>query len=320
MMHPPSLRNPAYKMVRDGHKTFLENYDQMQHFTDPNDPDGNYQAYYDCDFDVLYYAKADAMHYGGENVTSQLLCIWRFIFLRDVLLKGQDSEFNIYRSYYLDPLEGKIAMAVLSLGLQIVLTVALSHYVYMRWELIWEQDDPLIITTSIMAFCFISYSTNGTMNLFRRFYKDIGLAYELPLFLLVCDYVSNIVLASYICCLSLFFLLQTQDYEDLVLNSMALTFIIELDDVINIYDSDEEVVIMADLRSFAKTNCESPRKIQYWARDFGGILFAPMLVLYTFWVVVEQFYKLFIKRGHRMRMHYRKEMMKRMKHVHAVSS
>ena len=78
------------------------------HYADASNPDGFYQAYYDTDFDLLYYAKSDAMHFGGENVTSQVLCIWRFVFLRDILLKGQDSEFNIYRSYYFDPLTDKV--------------------------------------------------------------------------------------------------------------------------------------------------------------------------------------------------------------------
>merc|ERR1719242_1687562 len=314
------LSNPPYRMTKDDYKMFLGNYDQMQHFTNASNPEGHFQAYYDTDFDTLYFAKTDVMHYGGENVTSQVLCMWRYVFLRDVLLKGQDAEFNIYRSYYLDPQEGKIVLSVLSLALQIALTVSISIAVFNGWDDIKTQKNPLVIVCSVLAFCFISYSTQGTGRLFRRFYKDIGLAYDLPLFMMLCDYISNVLISWYICCLSLFFLLQTDGLEDLVLNSMALTFIIELDDVINIFDSDEEVVIIADLTKFAETNCESPRKIQYKAKHFVGVLFAPIIVVGNLHLVVEQFYKLFLRKGHRKRMQHRQQMMKRLNQVREEKS
>jgi len=86
------LSNPPYPMVKDQYRVFLRNYGHIQRFTNPLDSDGSknrehLQIYYDEDSDVLYFSNANEAHYGGENVTSQVLCIWRFVFLRDVLLK-----------------------------------------------------------------------------------------------------------------------------------------------------------------------------------------------------------------------------------------
>merc|ERR1711933_546862 len=162
-----------------------------------------------------------------------------------------------------------------------------------------NQRNWFVITCSVLAFCYISYSTNGTAKLFASFYKDIYLVYDIPWFLVFCDFFSNIICAMYICLLSLFFLIQSGSYGDLVLNSFALTFLVEIDDMVNIYDSDEEVVIIQDLREFIKTNCKSPREIHYKGTDFLQVLGSPAMILHTMWIFFQQFYQLFIKRVHK---------------------
>eukprot|EP01084_Bolivina_argentea_P282099 482802_1 len=55
----------------------------------------------------------------------------------------------------------------------------------------------------------------------------------------------------YLCSLcSFFFLIQSETIIDVVLNAFALTFIIELDDMANIFESDEDYVILADMKKW----------------------------------------------------------------------
>ena len=307
---------PPYVLIKNDYQLFLRSYAKITStygFNPTSDSDDNgddekkelnkmtynFQIYYDTDCDILYYANADSFYFGGENITAQVQIMFRYIFLKDILLKQQDSEFNIYRSYYFDPRHDKMAMALLATILQVVLTVAITIDVGLSFDDVTHQDNYLIIASSILAFCFISYSTNGTAKLFRKFYHDINLAYDLPWFLVFCDYFSNVIIAMYICLLSLFFLLQSPSYTELVLNAFALTFLVEIDDMINIFDSDEEVVIIQDLRSFIKTNCQTPRKVDYTILSFIEVLLSPLKVLETVWIFFQQFWKLFVVRHHK---------------------
>ena len=58
--------------------------------------------YYDREFNLLYVIPNDKtdqnMRLGKINVTEQHI-YYGDMYLKDVLLKGQDSEFNIYKSY-----------------------------------------------------------------------------------------------------------------------------------------------------------------------------------------------------------------------------
>lgn len=311
------MRFPPYQLIKNDYKEFLKTYSKIQRiygftksesFNNNNDDEekqmnnkqANYQIYYDTDCDILYYANSESFYFGGENITAQVQIMFRYVFLKDILLKNQDSEFNIYRSYYFEPRHDKMAMALLALILQITLTVAITINIINDWDILLNQNNYFIVFCSVLVFCFISYSTNGTAKLFSQFYKDIGLAYDLPYFLVFCDFISNIVIALYVCFISLFFLIQSPNYGELVLNSFALTFLIEIDDIINIFDSDEEVIIIADLREFVKSNCESPRAIHYQITDFFEVLLSPFKIFLTLMIFFQQFYKLFIKRQHTM--------------------
>ncbi len=67
-----------------------------------------------------------------------------------------------------------------------------------------------------------------------------------PWFIRALDFCSNILIGFIICLISLFYLLQSESIADVVLNSFALTFIIELDDIANLYEADEDALVSAD--------------------------------------------------------------------------
>ena len=61
--------------------------------------------------------------------------------------------------------------------------------------------------------------------------------------LMYIDPFSNVLIGTIICLVSFFYLLQSETITDVVLNSFALTFIIELDDMANLFESDENVLL-----------------------------------------------------------------------------
>merc|ERR1719474_655014 len=94
---------------------------------------------------------------------------------------------------------------------------------------------------------------------------------------------------------TLFFLLSSESYESVVLNSIALTFIMELDDIINIYESDEEVLIVDDLDHFQKAKYKGPVRVHYKLRDFAIILLSPFFLLHMMFTMLQE-----IKRAYAM--------------------
>merc|ERR1712039_984019 len=114
-----------------------------------------------------------------------------------------------------------------------------------------------------MTFCFLTYTTWNSVSLFSAWYRYLPLGYQVPFTIVFFDYISNVLLEAYICLLSLLFLAQSPDLTELVLNAFALNFIVRIDDIINVFDADEEVVIMADLRAFEANNCEAPRVVNW---------------------------------------------------------
>ena len=79
--------------------------------------------YYDQECDVLYAIpneKSDEnMQIGGINVTGQIHLLWRYVYLKDEILAGQDSEFNIYKSYLFEPTPTKLVYTLLAVVVQV---------------------------------------------------------------------------------------------------------------------------------------------------------------------------------------------------------
>ena len=135
------MRFPGYKLIKNDYQEFLKAYSKIQriygfnaHKMDRDSAEdgyeykmkknvSNFQIYYDLDCDILYYANSKSFCLGGENITGQVQILFRYVFLKDILLNNQDSEFNIYRSYYFDPRHDKMAMALLALVTQVLYSI-----------------------------------------------------------------------------------------------------------------------------------------------------------------------------------------------------
>ena len=141
------------------HKYHRGKHDDAKDDDDDDKDDANYQIYYDPDFDILYFSEVSSFYFGGENITKQVQLLFRYVYLKEVLLKGQDTEFNIYRSYYMDPSREKVAMGLLALMLQIILTAAISVDVFNDFTKDGlNPGHPLITAGAVMTFCFLTYS------------------------------------------------------------------------------------------------------------------------------------------------------------------
>eukprot|EP01083_Nonionella_stella_P230089 813735_1 len=154
-------------------------------------------------------------------------------------------------------------MALLALLVQIVLSIGITIHIVDNFEYIYERDFDVFVTIcSLLVFGLISTFAHSTANAFIKFYRNVYYAYDVPWFFVVCDFISNMVMSSYICAISLFLLMQSETYSDLVLNAFALTFLIEIDDMINVFESDEDAIVISDLRRFEKSP-KSPQEVHF---------------------------------------------------------
>ena len=115
----------------------------------------------------------------------------------------------------------------------------------------WDLDemfdnDGMIITISFLVFAFISYSYIFTVYKYRQFYQNMKYVAKISWIIQSLDFISNIIVGFIICLVSFAYLLQSESIGDVVLNSFALTFILELDDLANLFESDEDALIEAD--------------------------------------------------------------------------
>merc|ERR1712087_436365 len=78
-----------------GYSSFLWNYRQILNAQQ------KFRIFVDPDVDAVYYAPVGSAPLVGLDVTDMVRVMFRYVFLKEVLLAGQDAEFNIYRSYYL---------------------------------------------------------------------------------------------------------------------------------------------------------------------------------------------------------------------------
>merc|ERR1712048_1078777 len=99
---------------------------------------------------------------------------------------------------------------------------------------------------SCFAFAFILQRFGSTVGGFRSFYEDMDRVCNIPLIIITLDFISNIVIGLWMMLITPFFLLQSDSIQSIVLNSFALTFVIELDDLANLFESDEDVLLYFD--------------------------------------------------------------------------
>ena len=76
-----------------------------------------------CDFEphgvLRSFQGEDNLQFGGMDISHQVHILWRYEFLKNHILAGQDSEFNIYKSYIIDPSPQKLVFCVVAVTLQV---------------------------------------------------------------------------------------------------------------------------------------------------------------------------------------------------------
>eukprot|EP01084_Bolivina_argentea_P086802 156857_1 len=202
--------------------------------------------------------------YFYQNITEQLCLLDRYKWLRDKCLYGQDNQFNVFKSlcllsiWYAElPCIGvvnihyyiRLPIAIWTLVLQILLTVGLFIEVENNWDfefMLERENDRIIMVVSFMVFSFLSYLQFWSFNIFFDFYHNMQHLCDISMWIVVADFASNVVVGSFICIMSFFYVLQSETISDAILNSFALTFVSELDDMINVFESDDDVLIEKD--------------------------------------------------------------------------
>ena len=157
--------------------------------------------------------------YGYQSITEQLWITDRYHYLKNEVLYGQDNEFNIFKSLcFLPPdeedLDQRLSIGILCLISQFLLTIGIVMEVYNNWDIDEMIDsDPMIIVISFVVFSFISYTTRWTLIKFLEFYTNATPVIKIPWWIMVLDFVSNIVIGFVICLVSFAYLLQSETHH-----------------------------------------------------------------------------------------------------------
>ena len=146
-----------------------------------------------------------------------------------------------------------------ALSLQILLCIGITIDSVNQWldtslEDLWdtiisleyELEDVLIVIISTLTFAFILQRLSKAINSFKRFYRNIKEVCIIPPAVIALDFTSNVVVGTWMAMITPFFLLQSEDIQTVVLNSFALTIFIELDDLANVFESDEAYLSQED--------------------------------------------------------------------------
>eukprot|EP01084_Bolivina_argentea_P183817 317132_1 len=123
--------------------------------------------------------------YYYQNITEPLWIAWRYKWIKNKCLYGQDTEFNIYRSlcfithhqqffgFEVEHLK-RIPIGILSLILQLLLTIGVVYEVVDLWDIETMFDnDIIIISISVLVFSFISFKYLFTVWKFYQFYHNM---------------------------------------------------------------------------------------------------------------------------------------------------
>eukprot|EP01084_Bolivina_argentea_P118881 210872_1 len=128
--------------------------------------------------------------------------------------------------------------------------------------------------------------------------KKLVFYFDIPWFLIVADFMLNVLIPIIITLMSLFLLTASETYLDLVLNAFALTFIAEIDDMLNVFESDEQDIIQCELELFVNYDGNHPdstskRKIILKKSSFYTILMIPFtiaIIIWKFFVYLKKFF------------------------------
>ena len=159
---------------------------------------------------------------------------------------------------------------------------------------------------------------------FLSFYRNLSRVCSVSWLIIGFDFTSNVVIGLILSVTSFFFLIESENVKDVVLNSFALTFILEIDDTLNVFESDEAYLFAQDLEPqilgdyflslmngdmddlgdkkyyYILNYYKSKRKITLSINDsfdikeitvtVGAIILSPLYLLYGFWLTLQSVY------------------------------
>ena len=231
----------------------------------------------------LYFYNLEYFPYYFQNITQPFFMCSRYVFLRDIVLYGQDNEFNIFRSLvFLSNIKEKretqiwarLSIAILVVILQILLTWAIVKVVVTQWDLEEMFDgDYMIIAISFCTFALLGYAYWFTISKFYKFYECLWYITKVSYITFTLDFISNILLGLVVVVSAFAYLLLSESISEVVLNSFALVFVIELDDIANLFESDEDFLLELDWDNCLLTKEQYEQEIdgmETYARDWNG--------------------------------------------------
>ena len=161
---------------------------------------------------------------GSNDITDLTKLMFRVMFLSRLT---DVSEINIFRSYYLAPTKMKLVLSWLSVCIQIVLAIVLVWHVIDNWN--WpdlsDYKQAVMVGVSLFVLIFLSNLTKKTITNFISFYRDINLVFKVPATLLICDFISNVVVAVVITLVSFFLLSDSENFAEIGLYFLVFFFV-----------------------------------------------------------------------------------------------
>eukprot|EP01083_Nonionella_stella_P015264 42704_1 len=203
-----------------------------------------------------YFNGFEYYPYYVQNITQPYYMCCRYHFVMDYVLLGQDSQFNIFKSLcFLSArrdekhrqLWARLSVSVLAILLQLLMTGGVSMEVIRNWDInLMFDDDTMIIIISFSVFAFLAYQYWFTVVKFFKFYTNMYYVADVDWIVPIMDFISNILVGGIVVFFSFAYLLLSKTTQDVVMNSFALQFIVELDDMANLFDADEEYLLEQD--------------------------------------------------------------------------
>ena len=173
----------------------------------------------------------------------------RMIEVHGMMKQLRGHQYNIYECTYLDSASYDMftqrsfwLTCAFSFLIQHVLFIVLLKYNLTK-TLDWNAIDPQVFITALLTtIYFAKLSINQANNAitFNRIFTKIGCDVQRNRVILYMNFHVNVILGSCITIFNFFFLLNSANVSDTIINSLALYFILEMDDQLK-PDWDEEM-------------------------------------------------------------------------------
>eukprot|EP01083_Nonionella_stella_P168561 569415_1 len=219
-----------------------------------------------------YWNGFEYLPYYFENITQPFYMCCRYHFLMQWVLFGSDSQFNVFKTLCFmsawrhikhGQLWGRLSVCVLVIIIQSFMTFAVCAQVYQRWDI--EEmfdDDGVIVSLSFAVFSFLGYQYFFAVIKFFTFYVRMEYISHVDWIIVIFDFISNIVVGGIVVLSAFVYLMLSDDIQACVMSGFALQFIAALDDMANIFDTDQAFLLAQDWHHCVQD--VSPRHNKPW--------------------------------------------------------